>query len=167
MSEVHGSGFERLKSKKTIGEILEVATEFERIAYAFYAELVPKVSKRIRWLVEELVEEERQHAELFENLAVNPDVQSHIDDEIATPASDHRFSDQLHLPELGDHPDDQAILQFALGREQAAMDQYSALAETTPEGPIRNLFLYLANEETKHKQELEKVYYEVIHSGGV
>ncbi|MGB1111237.1 MAG: rubrerythrin, partial [Gammaproteobacteria bacterium] len=122
---------------------------------------------RIRYLVEELAQEEQQHFNLFKELSNKPEVESHIRDEVETPASDHRFSDQIHLPELGDNPDDQSILQFALGREHAAMEQYSALAESAPKGAIRDLFVFLANEETKHKQELEKVYYEVVHSGGV
>jgi rubrerythrin len=54
-----------------------------------------------------------------------------------------------------------------MGREHAAMEQYTALAESAEPGPIKDLFIYLANEETKHKTELEKVYYETIHSGGV
>ena len=47
------------------------------------------------------------------------------------------------------------------------MEQYQALADSTEAGPLRDLFVYLASEETKHKNELEKVYYETVHSGGV
>ena len=72
----------------------------------------------------------------------------------------------MHLPDLGDSPDDQTILQYALGREDAAMKHYRELAETTEPGPIHDLFEYLAKEETLHKQELEKQYYEIVHSGG-
>ncbi|MEI2768879.1 MAG: hypothetical protein V9E86_10455 [Nitrosomonas sp.] len=53
-----------------------------------------------------------------------------------------------------------------MGREHAAMSHYGELAETTPPGPIRDLFKYLASEETKHKLELEKLYYETVHRGG-
>ncbi len=49
----------------------------------------------------------------------------------------------------------------------AILEQYRALADATEPGPIKELFEYLANEETKHKQELEKLYYETVHSGGV
>ena len=54
---------------------------------------------------------------------------------VDTPASDGRFSDCVHLPDLGDNPDDQAVLQYALGREHAAMEQYRSLAESTEPGP--------------------------------
>jgi len=162
-----GKGYKRLKAQTSLEDILVVATEFERTARDFYAGLVPKVSKQIRYLVEELAREEQQHFDLFTELLARSDIAGQVRQSIRTPASDRRFSDCIHLPELGDHPDDQAVLQYALGREHAAMEQYRSLAESTPPGPIRDLFQYLADEETEHKNELEKRYYEIVHSGGV
>lgn len=166
-TEGHVSGKEKLQACSTLKEILDQATEFERSARDFYTALSPKVSKRIRYLVDELVIEEQAHYDLFTDLASDPHVLQQIKSEITTPASDKRFSDCIQLPDLGDNPDDQTILQFALGREQAAMDQYHSLAENTPEGPLKDVFTFLAQEETEHKNDLEKLYYEVVHSGGV
>ncbi len=162
-----GRGYQRLKAQTSLEEILLVATEFERTARDFYAGLAPRVSKQIRYLVEELAREEQQHFDLFTELRARSDIAEQVKQSIETPASDRRFSDCIHLPELGEHPDDQAVLQYALGREHAAMEQYRSLAESTPPGPIRDLFRYLADEETQHKNELEKRYYEIVHSGGV
>ena len=159
-------GIDRLRSKTTLREILEVATGFEASARDFYTALIPRVSKRIRYLVEELAAEEQAHFDLFSALAQRPDLAEQVRAEIERPASDSRFSDCLHLPDLGEQPDDQAVLQYAMGREHAAMSHYGELANTTPAGPIRDLFQFLASEETKHKLELEKVYYEVVHRGG-
>ncbi|HEB96286.1 MAG TPA: rubrerythrin [Sedimenticola thiotaurini] len=167
MSEGNRSSYDRLKQKTSLKEILAVATEFERTARDFYTDLAPKVSKNIRYLVEELAEEEQQHYDLFTRLAQNPDIMELIQAEVETPASNGRFSDCILLPDLGDQPDDQAVLQYALAREHAAMEQYQALADSTAPGPIRDLFRFLANEETKHKNELERIYYETVHSGGV
>ena len=158
---------DKLSSCSTLQDVLKVATEFERTARDFYAALAPKVSKRIRYLVEELVVEEQAHYDLFSKLADDPQVEKQIRQEIKLPPSNKRFSDCIQLPDLGDNPDDQSILQYALGREQAAMDQYHALAESAPEGPLKDVFTFLAQEETEHKNELEKIYYEVVHSGGV
>lgn len=166
-TEGHVSGRDRLRNSRTVGEILETATSFERSARDFYRDLAPKVSKRIRWLVEELAAEEQRHLELFTELRQRDDISGQIQARIATPAADHRFSDCIHLPDLGDNPDDQAVLQYALGREHAAMEQYRELAETTGPGPVHDLFVFLADEETQHKAELEKLYYEIVHSGGV
>ena len=165
--EGHISGRDRLRESKTLAQILQTATEFERTARDFYRDLAPKVSKRIRWLVEDLAEEEQRHFDLFSELEAREDLQTQVQARIATPAADHKFSDCIHLPELGDNPDDQAVLQYALGREHAAMEQYRELSETTQPGPIRDLFAFLAAEETEHKAELEKLYYEIVHSGGV
>ncbi len=157
----------RLAGKTTVREIFDTATEFERVAYAFYSALIPKVSKNIRWLVEELAEEELEHVELFSGLAKNPDVTAVMAAEIERPVSDGKFSDCVLAPDLGENPDDQAVLQYALMREDAAMQQYTELADTAPGGPLKDAFTFLANEETKHKAELEKIYYEIVHSGGV
>jgi rubrerythrin len=167
MSEGHESGYDRLKAKKTLAEILEVATEFERTARDFYTDLAPKVSKQIRYLVEELAEEEQRHFDLFTELRERPDIEDEVHALVEIPASDGRFSDCIQIQDLGEHPDDQAVLQYALGREHAAMEQYRSLAETVAPGPSQALFEFLADEETRHKAELEKRYYEIVHSGGV
>ena len=164
MSEI--SGKERLQSKTTLKEILEVAIDFERTARDFYTDLIPKVKKNIRYLVEELAEEEQEHFDLFSEMLARTDVEEQLKKEIESPVSDHKFSDCIHLPDLGESPNDQDVLQYALMREHTAMEQYHALAESTEAGEIRDLFLFLANEETKHKNELEKIYYEVVHRGG-
>ncbi len=167
MSEEKSSGYEQLQSRKTLAEILDVAIQFERSARDFYTALAPQVGKQIRYLVQELAEEEQRHFELFSQLRARTDIEEQLQVMVQTPASDSKFSDAIQLPQLGETPDDQEVLQYALGREQAAMEQYRSLAESTPPGPIRDLFSFLADEETQHKTELEKLYYEVVHSGGV
>lgn len=166
-AEGHVSGRERMRNSTTLEQVLETATSFEQTARDFYRDLAPRVSKRIRWLVEELAEEEQRHFDLFTELREREDLGEQVRQRIAVPAADHKFSDAIHLPDLGDNPDDQAVLQYALGREHAAMEQYGELAESAAPGPIRDLFRFLAAEETQHKAELEKLYYEVVHSGGV
>lgn len=169
MSEHEGTlhGFERIKSKKSLKEILEVATSFEATARDFYTALIPRVSKKLRWLVEELAREEAGHYRMFTELSARADIAEQIGAEVLIPASDRKFSDAVLLPDLGEHPDDQTLLRYALGREHTAMEQYQSLADATEPGPIRDLFVYLANEETRHKNELEQLYYEMVHSGGV
>ncbi len=162
-----GKGYKKLQAQTSLADILAVSIEFERTARDFYADLTGKVSKNIRYLVQELAEEEQRHFDLFTELRDRDDIEQQISQMVETPASNGKFSDCIHLPELGDQPDDQAVLQYALGREHAAMEQYHSLADSTPPGPIKDLFRFLADEETEHKNELEKLYYEVVHSGGV
>ncbi len=171
MSSQHGEGHvsakDRLARMKSLEEILNTAMAFEKTAQTFYEQLAGRVRKPLRELVAELAAEEKRHYELFEAARDHPETEAHIRERIAVPVNDHRFSDYVHMPALGDHPDDQAILQYAMGREHAAHEHYADLAESAPEGPLKELFKFLSDEELRHKGDLEKRYYEIVHSGGV
>ncbi len=162
-----GKGYSKLKKMQSLDEILETAMGFEKTARDFYSALTETVSKPLRGLIQELAQEEQEHYELFLQLRNMQDIQQHINEKIQSPANDHHFSDYLQQPDLGKNPSDQDILLYALGREQAAMEQYSALATEALPGAVADLFHYLANEELEHKKELEKLYYEIVHQGGV
>jgi rubrerythrin len=170
MTKIHQEGLEetyaKLKSKKTLDEILEVVISFEKVAHDFYSSLIPKVSKDIRYLVEELAEEEQQHYELFNGLKDDPYVLAQLQEKIIIPAENNKFADYINLPDLGKNMNDKSILEYALAREDAAMKQYHDLAKTTPDGALKSVFQFLAYEETQHKLELEKKYDDIIHSGG-
>lgn len=166
LHQTEAEALAELRSKTTLSEILQVATRFEETARDFYADLTPKVSKRIRWLVEELAVEEQRHVALFTELGQRTDLAEEVKAERRRTAADSKFSDCIHLPQLGDQPDDQAVLQYAMGREHAAMQHYTELADTSEPGAIKDLFRMLADEETEHKLQLEKLYYEIVHRGG-
>ncbi len=160
-------GHAQMKELTSLREVLELATKFEITARDFYQGLAPKVSKNMRYLVEDLAREEEEHVELFTAMLRRTDLANSLDIKVERPASDRKFTDCVHAPDLGDNPDDQTVLQYALKREQIAMEQYRTLAEETEPGPLHDLFQFLANEELEHKNELEALYYQVVHSGGV
>lgn len=157
-----GDGYQELKTKTSIGEILTTASSFEYNAFIFYTSLQEKVSVPLRSLVKELANEEQNHYELFQALSKHPHVQEQITKLVSIPPSTDRFSYYIQTPALNEFLDDQAILQYAMGREQAAMEQYSSLAQEVLPGPIQDLFYYLAHEEQQHKIELEKRYSELL-----
>jgi rubrerythrin len=167
MKEGEHANDERLRSQKTLQEILSIATAFEEAARGFYTQLIPRVSKNLRWLVTQLADEELRHRNLFIEMAARTDIEQQLPALIEVPAEDSHFSDFIQVPDLGEAPDDQRVLQYALGREQAAMNQYRAVADSIAPGPIHDLFTFLAHEEAQHKAELERLYYELVHSGGV
>ena len=110
--------------------------------------------------MEELAEEEQQHFNMFSSLAQNPEIVRLNQSRLRTPPGDREFSACIDLPDLGESPDDRAVLEYALARERAAAAQYQALAESAEDGPIKDLFGFLANEERKHQEALEKLYRE-------
>jgi rubrerythrin len=164
--EGHDSGHGRLRQETTVADMLETALMFEETARDLYRALAPQVSKRIRWLIADLAEEEQRHFDLFNDLLDRDDLQAQIAAEIARPSTDAQFADCIQAPDLGEQPDDRAVLAYAIGREHAAMEQYRELAETTQPGPIRDVFRYLTAEEALHKAELEKIHHELLHRNG-
>jgi len=98
--------------------------------------LIPEVSKNVRWVAEDLARKEQQHYDMLTELAAQPEFQAQVEAEIATPASDGRFSDAVHIPDLRERPDDQAVLQYAMGREHLAMEQYRSLAGVAEPGAL-------------------------------
>lgn len=156
-----------LSKMTTVEEVLETVAEFDREAHSFYVDLVPKVSKSIRYIVEDLARGELDFIIRLRDLAKSDDLRDHLKDAIMRPRIDRKFSDAIQAPELGENPDDQAVLQYALARKQVAIEEYSELAANTPPGAMHEVFSFLANEESKHKTELEALYYQIVHSGGV
>uniref|UniRef100_UPI0025D2840B ferritin family protein n=1 Tax=Thiohalocapsa sp. TaxID=2497641 RepID=UPI0025D2840B len=144
MNEGEASAYERIKSKQTLKEILEVATSFEQSARDFYTGLIPKVGKNIRWVVEDLAKEEQHHYDLFSELAARPDLEQQVDALTERPVTDGTFADAVMVPDLGEEPADKAILQFALGSEHLARHHSSALDDRTAPRPTRPLVDYLA-----------------------
>lgn len=165
ITEGHSEAIVLIRSMKSLREILETATAFEKSARDFYSELIPKVSKDMRNLVKELAEEEQEHFELFAELLSHSDIEAELGKRVQVPLADFQFSGYVHLPELGEFPDDREILQYAIGREDAAMKQYRELADETEPGEIHDLFEFLAIEESKHKLELEITYDELFQNG--
>lgn len=158
------AGYRRIRATMALSEILELVTSFEKAAFDFYASLIPRVGAQTRLLVEELAGEERHHYELFRALANHPRLHEQIRDRIETTIEHNGFTAHLTRNELEDSPDDRAILGYALAREKVAMNQYLELAANTAPGPARDLFRFLASEETRHKQELQRLYLQLAYA---
>lgn len=147
----------------TLEEILETAMSFEKAAFDFYTNLIPKVDEELQFLVEGLANEEEEHFELLARLSLNPDIKKEISNRISKPEEQQHFREQSHSPELGSHPDEQTILRYALRNEDTAMRYYWDLAINAEPGLARDLFEYLAYEETSHKRQIEKQYYNSVY----
>ena len=157
---------ERLVRSSNVLEVIDIAIQFEVAAASFYRQLIQQVGKPLRWLVKALAEEEEMHAERLKAMRFHPDLQQELKQNLQQIKVDPRFSDAIQTPDLDEFKDDQSVLQYALSREQLALEQYRLLAEETAPGTIQDLFQWLANEEVEHKGELEKRYYELVHRGG-
>lgn len=142
--------------KDKFNEIIDFAVEKEEEAIRFYQELQGMIKFQDKQeLLKEFEEIEKSHIVILENIRKNvfeavemqpPKVENlSISDYLleVKPTSDMSYQD---------------ILITAMKREEKAYNLYSDLANESAEGEAKNLFLRLANEESKHKLYFEKLY---------
>jgi rubrerythrin len=68
------------------------------------------------------------------------------------------ISETLHMPAESAHLTIQEILITAIKREENAWKMYTELSEATEDNRIKLILLKLADEEAKHKLQLETIY---------
>ncbi len=154
MTQSSNSGVER---KRSLAETVEAAMRFEYNAHRFYGSLKAIMGEAACELAGKLADEKFRNSMLLRDLADSAHARDHHEDMLPIPLSDRRFSGFTQIPVINDQPNCRDLLTFALGRERAAADQYAALAQNMPIGPIRDMFQRLADDEMRHAQELEKL----------
>jgi len=138
----------------TLAEALAGAIAFEERAHRFYRDLATHVCPQNRELVEELAAEELTHVRLLQEMAEDPDLAEHLHAWMEPPETLVDFAAYVTLPVDRDDLSTDELLASAEAREEIAREHYGYLAELTPEGPIRDLFRFLREEEDKHAERL-------------
>ena len=135
----------------TIDEILDFAIQNEQNAADLYTGLANTAKTpdaRAEFL--QLVKEEMEHRETLEKMK-HGRMLIGLEEQV----QDINISDYAVDIKLGDNPDYQHILQFAIKQEEEAYRLYSTLSLMTPEGEIKELLHNLATEELRHKHKFE------------
>lgn len=156
---------ERPNSQESLRDVLMVAVLFERTAHSFYNELASKVSEKVRDLVDTLIKEEDEHVKIFTALLNHPNVEKQLSQMVTKPPSDHHFNSAFKIQDLGEDPDETAVLKYAISLKHTAMEQYASLADEIEPGEIQDLFHFLSQQEREHKNKLEQLYNELLQSG--
>lgn len=146
---------DKLSPNMTLKEVLALAMGFEETAYQFYGGLVDKVRTEIQPLIRELAAEEKKHYELLECLASDENLVDYLRHRTKTPPTTEVFSHYIDLPLDPEELIEDSLLEYAKGRERIAYEHYACLAETTPRGPLKDLFMFLHDEEAGHTKVLE------------
>jgi rubrerythrin len=137
-----------------IDDILDFAIQNEQNAVDLYTELASRTkSSAMKAEFEQFAEEERGHKKKLQNVKTGRQL---LDANIKV--QDLKISDYTVDTELGDNPDYQSVLLFAMKQEKAAFKLYSDLAGIAADATIKDLLLGLAQEEAKHKLRFEIEY---------
>lgn len=137
-------------------QLVEQALAKEREAAANYTQLAGKVTRESsKKLFRRLAQEEREHEEKLKK--ITPESLANFKPEKTV---DLHIAQKLEEPQVTEDLTYLQSLSIAIKREERALEFYRTLSETAS-GELRTLLVFLAQEEAKHKFQLETEYYEV------
>lgn len=143
----------------TVDDIIKLAIEKEDNAYKLYSGILDKISDPgAKAMISQLAREELEHKEALERLDVEK--ARHIkpqkieDLKIAEFLKDRKITDTSSL---------QDVLVFAMKREKESYEFYSKFAAEMADPEIKNVLEAFAQQELKHKRDLEAFYDDVIY----
>jgi rubrerythrin len=144
--------------EKKFKEIIHFALDKEVRAFNFYtgASQVVKYSGA-KELFLDLAKEEEGHRKLLEKLDIGKITRVKIEK-----IPDLKISDYMVEIEFKPDLSYADILRVAMKMEEHSLKLYNDLKESNQDEELKKLFSFLANEETKHKFRLEKIYDEEI-----
>ena len=146
----------------SFSDVIGQAIAFEVEAYEFYDRAIGVVSsEQARTVLRELRAEEEAHkAKLEEVLAKGPSWAVPVGK--AEDTVDLKVGDYALPSNLTGDSDFQDALVIAIKREEASHEFYSKMADlVTPEA--KPVFEFLANEESKHKNNVQAIYDELVY----
>lgn len=146
----------------TIREALEDAKEKETLAYDFYMKLLDFVKDLgAKSIIRELAEEEVKHKELIESVIKSGKI-SYLGMDIKCYYTDLGIS-KIVLPKvIKEDMTVQDILQIAMKHEDNSRVFYEKLADKFSGQEVEELFRRLAIEEACHRNNIQKMYDEII-----
>jgi rubrerythrin len=141
--------------KLLLGLVLEDAIIREENAYRFYQSALEKVSGQAeRQLLQKLCAEELRHRLKLEELQSNPEteeIEFFQQPEIGPGEAGKSW------PEVPAGASRRDILKLALVKEKQAVRYYQLIAERSALRMVKDLFFFLAGEESKHVRWVEKM----------
>jgi rubrerythrin len=147
-----------MENFKSIDDILDFAIQQEQSAVDFYNELAEKVeASEMKNVFSNFAREEMGHKAKLINVKETGIYTLPSGKVLDLKMSEYITSTQPHADMTY-----QEALMIAMNREKAAFKLYLLLSEKAPNLEIQNLFLMLAQEESKHKLRFELEYDEFI-----
>ena len=137
----------------SLEEVLRFAIRKEADAAAFYRMAADRSNPGVKKAFEELVKQEEGHKKKLEAFDLKKmgriELTAMKDLGIAEVVEDVPFSSDMSYADL---------LRMAIKNEERSLQLYTSMAKVVTEPEIRKLLMMLAQEESTHKERLEKIY---------
>jgi rubrerythrin len=142
-----------MKNFESVDEILDFAIGREIEAIQLYIELAGKVEKpEMRKVLKAFAVEEQEHKAKLEEAKVEGIVMN--DEEVGSLGIAEDIEGGEFRPDMS-YSD---ILILAMKKEDVSVKLYTDLAKITQDEELKDMFLWLAQEETEHKLRFELEY---------
>ncbi|MFN3468031.1 MAG: ferritin family protein, partial [Candidatus Brocadiales bacterium] len=142
----------------TVEEVLKWAIEREDNAYKTYRSVLNKIEDPgARAMISQLADEELGHKTALQKL--DP---SRLRDVHPQKIQDLKIAEYLKNRALTEVSSLQDVLVFAMKREKEAHEFYTRLAAAVSDPEVKNILELLAQEELRHKRDVEAFYDDVI-----
>ena len=143
----------------TLKDILENAIRKEIDSQLLYTSLSQKVEdETVKDVLQELVGQEKGHQELLERYLRGEIKEGTLSYEQSI---DDKIAEHLDQPEIAPDIKLKDVFLLAADLEALAHEFYLSLAGIHPAGEMKELLEGLADQELKHKQQVELLYTEV------
>ena len=147
-----------METFKNVDEILDFAIASEQKAVDFYNELSDRVrNEEMKSVFLEFAQEEVKHKARLSKIK-----EDRTFDVPYEKISDLKISDYVDSVVIKPEMSYQEALIVAMNREKAAFNLYTRLSTKTDIPELKQLFLSLAQEESKHKLRFEMEYDEYV-----
>ena len=137
----------------SVEEILRFAVRKEADAAAYYQMMADRSNPGIRKILGELAKEEEGHRKKLEHFDRKKIEKMTVKETkglgIAEWTEDVPFSSDMNYADL---------LRMAIKNEERSQHLYTSTAQMVTEPTLKKLLLVLAQEESTHKEKLEKLY---------
>jgi rubrerythrin len=149
--------------KETVESILKKAASKENGTYQLYKNAANNAKDaQIKTTLNKFAEEELKHKQAIEdfNIETLSKQEIEIEETSRQGISEFLISTDECLREDSDFND---ILVYAAKREKKAFEFYSNMSKMVDDSNLKKLFVWLAQEESKHKEDIEALFWEVIY----
>lgn len=137
----------------SLDEILRFAIRKEADAAAFYKMAAERSNPSVKETFKELAKMEEGHKKKLEDFDVKK-----IDQTELKKSRGLGISEMLQDVPYNSNMSYADLLRMAIKQEEKSQKLYTSTAEISPEPNLKKLLLVLAQEESMHKEKLEKIY---------
>jgi rubrerythrin len=140
----------------TFEAAVEMAVQMENEGFRNYLAALKKVkNKAAREVLKDAALDELEHKHQLERALVEGHVEGHALDQ---PVPTMNLGYILEKKELGPDADSRQALAYAIHLEKGSLDFYRRMSQGCAGAPMAALFEKIANDESRHLQELEDLY---------